>query len=365
MAQKGFRIWEIDFTDLAHSPYGYNPLRFIRYHPDTERYCTQDIITVAAALVPVKDLRDSFWELAARNLLETLIGYTLECLPPSEHNLTSVIKLFSELETGILDQLMEELCTADPTSFTATRWKNLQNGRKAERTYSSIAGILNQKLSNYNFDGAQALFTNPNQIDFAAISHELTAVFLKVSDNDSSLVDLTSLFYTQALQNLLLEADSRPDNRLQIPVRLYLDDFANLMVPDMDKTISIIRSREISVSLVLQSISQLTGLYGHAKAMTIIDNCDHLLYLGGQSLETAQFIAAKADKTVSTILNLPLNKAWLFQRGSMPREVQKYDITHHPYYSQLLEASNTWQWAYQKKDMPFSQAEPLPDSGNL
>lgn len=115
---------------------------------------------------------------------------------------------------------------------------------------------------------------------------------------------------------MIAEADKQPDNRLQIPVRLYLDDFANLLVPDMDKTISVIRSREISVSIVLQSITQLEGLYGHAKSMTIVDNCDHLLYLGGQSVETARFIGVKANKPVSTILNMPLDRAWLFERGA-------------------------------------------------
>ena len=105
----------------------------------------------------------------------------------------------------------------------------------------------------------------------------------------------------------------------------------------MDKTISVTRSREISVSIAIQSITQLEGLYGHAKAMTIIDNCDHMLYLGGQSVETARFIGVKANKPMSTILDMPLGKAWLFERGALPREVRKYDLTRHPLYRQLPE----------------------------
>ena len=105
----------------------------------------------------------------------------------------------------------------------------------------------------------------------------------------------------------------------------------------MDKIISVIRSREISVSIVLQNVTQLEGLYGRAKAMTIVDNCDHLLYLGGQSVETARFIGVKANKPMSTILDMPLGKAWLFERGNAPREVRKYDLTRHPLYHQLPE----------------------------
>ena len=337
LERRGFRVLELDFTDLIHSPWGYNPLRYIRWDSERECWNEQDIITVAAALVPVETLNEPFWECAARNLLEALIGYTLDCLPPEEHTLTSAAKLFAEAESGILDELMREYCTICPDGFVAMRWKGLQGGRKADRTYSSILAILSQKLSNYSFGGVQWLFTNQNQIDFAAISQEPTAVFVHVSDCDFSLSNLTSLFYTQSLQALIAEADSRPDNRLQIPVRLYLDDFANLIIPDVDKTISVIRSREISVSIALQSVTQLEELYGHAKAMTIIDNCDHLLYLGGQSVETARFIGAKANKPASAILNMPLGKAWLFERGCNPREVRRYDLTRHPLYRQLPE----------------------------
>lgn len=337
LERRGFQLLELDFTDLLHSPWGYNPLRFIRYDMERECWNEQDIITVAAALVPVEDKTQPFWEYAARNLLEALIGYTLECLPAEEHDLTSVVRLFAEAETGVLDELMRELCTIDPDGFVAMRWRSLQTCRRADKMYGSILGILAQKISNFSFSGAQEMFINPNQVDFAAISHTPTAVFVRVSDIDFSLNNLTSLFYTQALQIFMAEADSRPDNRLQIPVRLYLDDFANLIVPDMDKTISVTRSREISVSIVLQNITQLEGLYGRAKAMTIIDNCDHLLYLGGQSVETARFIGAKANKPVSAILNMPLDRAWLFERGSTPREVKKYDLTRHPLYHQLPE----------------------------
>ena len=337
LERRGFRVLELDFTNLMHSPWGYNPLRFIRWDGDRQCWNEQDIITVAAALVPVTSRTDPFWDLSARNYAEALIGYTLDNLPREEHTLVSVAKLFAEAETGVLDELMREYCTICPDSFAAMRWKFFQGGRKADKTYSSILAILSQRLSNFSFSGVQQLFTNKNQIDFGAISREPTAVFVHVSDNDFSLSGLTSLFYTQALQALIAEADSRPDNRLQIPVRLYLDDFANLIIPDIDKTISVIRSREISVSIALQSVTQLDGLYGHDKAMTIIDNCDHLLYLGGQSVETARFISTKANKPASAILNLPLGKAWLFERGNSPREVKKYDLTRHPLYRQLPE----------------------------
>jgi len=358
LERRGFRVLEVDFSDLLRSPWGYDPMRFIRWDADRACWNEQDIMAVSATLSPNEDKSNGpFWENAARMMIEALISYTLAYLPPEEHSLTSVAKLFAEAKTGVLDELMREACAVDPDGFTALRWKYLQTGRDADRTYGSILSIVAERLSVFSFGGAQALFRNPNQIDFAAVSHEPTAVFLKVSDCDFSLARLTSLFYTQALQALIAEADARPDNRLKIPVRLYLDDFANLNVPDFDKTISVIRSREISVSVIIQSITQLEGLYGYAKAMTIIDNCDHLLYLGGQSLETARFIGVKADKPMSAILKLPLGKAWLFERGALPREVRKYDLKQHPLYGQLPEYT-----ARRGVGTPY---EPVPPQGQI
>lgn len=360
LERRGFQVMELDFTDLLHSPWGYNPFRFIRWDKTRGCYSEQDILTVSAALVPIDDPRQPFWELVARNMMEALVAYTLECLPPEERNLTSVTRLFDEAGTPqVLDNLMTELSGLNPSSFAARRWKRFQLCQKADKMYGSILGILSQKLSSFGFSGAEKMFINPRQLDFAEISRRKTAVFVKVSDCDFSLASLTSLFYTQALQTLITEADSRPDNRLNIPVRLYLDDFANLNIPDFDKTISVIRSREISVSVVLQSVTQLESGYGHSKAMTIIDNCDHLLYLGGQSLETARFIGNKANKPEWGILNMPLGQAWLFERGSTPRAVRKYDLKQHPLYRQLAESKMKRPVLldpldpYDEQDMPF------------
>lgn len=365
LEQRGFQVMEINFSDLLHSPCGYNPLRFVRWDGERECWNEQDIMTITAALVPNEDKYNGpFWENAARMVLDALISYTLSYLPPEEHDLVSVSKLFAEAETGVLDELMKEICILDPDSFTASRWKYLQTSRKADRAYSCILGIVAERISVFSFSGARALFKNPRQLEFAAISHKPTAVFLKVSDTDFAMARLTSLFYTQALQMLIAEADARPDNRLQIPVRLYLDDFSNLNVPDFDKTISVIRSREVSVSVILQSVTQLEGLYGRAKAMTIIDNCDHLLYLGGQSLETAQFIATKANKPASAILRMPLGKAWLFERGASPQEVRKYDLKQHPLYCQLPEYTAGAKQAV-LYEMPACQQEPLQAAAGM
>lgn len=166
-----------------------------------------------------------------------------------------------------------------------------------------------------------------------------TALFLSVSDSDRSQDALINIFYTQALQYLMAAADRQPNSRLPIPVRFILDDFStNTVIPDFDKIISVIRSREIYVSIVIQSLSQLEGLYGYAKAQTIINNCDHCLYLGGTDTQTARYFAEKFNCQVSTVLNLPLDTMFIFERGSEPRKVQKYELAQDEVYHSLMES---------------------------
>ena len=113
------------------------------------------------------------------------------------------------------------------------------------------------------------------------------------------------------------------------------------MIPDFDKIISVIRSREIYVSLVIQSLSQLEDLYGHAKAQTIINNCDHCLYLGGTDSQTAEYFARKFNCLVSTVLNLPLDILFIFERGSEPVKAKKYELNSDTAYLSLMMPGET------------------------
>ena len=295
-------------------------------------------MTAAAALVPLENQRDPYWELAARSMLTGIIAYVMERLPYRERTMSSVTRLFREMGTGRFDQLMSEVSEIDPECLAAVQYQMFLMTQKAEKMYASVQGILAEKLSPFSFSGVLALMNHPQKISLSRIGERKTAVFLHISDTDRSMDRLATLFYTQALHVLCGSADKRKNNRLKVPVRLILDDFAagaDSCIPDFDKIISVIRSREISVSVILQSLSQLEASYGHNKAMTIVNNCDQLLYLGGQDVETARYIATKANKSVNTVLNMPLDDAWLFTRGEAPRQVQKYNLKEHPLYHQM------------------------------
>ena len=254
LRKNGYQVIEINFQDCAASSYGYNPLMYVRR--DQKRGCCheQDILQIAAALSPVKTKNDPFWEQAAQMALSAMISYVLEYLPRQEHHLGSVIRLLREMGNGSFDRLFEEVCTFAPDSFAAAQYQMLRNIQKSPRTYASIQAFLAEKLSPFAFHGAEKLFTNFSQLYFQNLGDRKTAVFLTISDTDRSMDALATLFYTQALQNLCRHADQCPGGRLRVPVRLILDDFAAGAagcIADFDQISSVIRSREISVSIIL------------------------------------------------------------------------------------------------------------------
>lgn len=327
LTDNGYKVLNIDFSDCGAET-GYNPLDYIRDGHE------QDIMAVSAALVPV-ECDEPYWDLAAETLLQALIGYVLQCLPKKEHDLYTVTRLFL---SGKCDCLFKELETIDPESFAVTRYRLSRKSEAADKMIASVEVMLAERLTMCSFDGVRKLFRNPNRINFPRLGEEKTALFLNISDTDRSMDRLVNLFYTQALQSLCAAADRSPGHRLKIPVRFYLDDFAaNVMIPDFDKIISVIRSREISVSVIIQSISQLEAMYGRARALTILNNADNFLYLGGTDVDTASYIAQRANKPVSAILGMPLDAALLFTRGQPPQMVKKYDLHSHPLYPRLPE----------------------------
>lgn len=354
LAARGYRVLSIDFADLGSSnpnACGYNPLDYIRYNEATGRWSGQDIMTIACALAPVESQKDPFWDYSAQMYVACMIGYVMECLPPEQRTLEYVMKLFGEMdfdrnnssfeEGSNFGRMLHELGQKDPNSFAWKKFCSFRGNATAEKMHESIRGILASKLDVLTFDAVLALYTRKNRVDFASLGRERTALFLTVSDTDRSLDRLVNLFYTQAFQALCNSADrDYPDHRLPVPVRFMLDDFAaGTIIPDFDNLTSVIRSREISVSIVIQSLTQLEGLYGKAKAMTIINNCDNWLYLGGQDTNTAKFIADKVNCLSSTILSLPLGSAYLFTRGQPAREVKKYDLRSHTRYHFLPESA--------------------------
>ena len=342
LKKKGYKIVNLDFTDVENTPWGYNPLSYIRetnneaLRKEGSYYNEQDVKKLAAAICPIQNAKDPYWDYAAQMYLEAFILYVLNCLPEHQHTLCDIYYMLMNMSDGEMKALFEEECTTHPKGSFALKYATIKNNFTADKMSASIIGILAQHLDVIASRGVMHLYTAPKQVRFEDFLNGKIVLFLNVSDSDRSQDALVNMFYTQAFQYLMCAADKQPDSRLPIPVRFIMDDFStNTNISDFDNIISVIRSREIYVSLIVQSISQLYSSYSKDKAQTIINNCDHLLYLGGNDPVSTDYFARKANCQLSTMEWLGVGEVYVFGRGTRPVKDKLYDIEADNLYQKI------------------------------
>lgn len=321
---KGYKVHRISFINPTDAE-GYNPLEYIRKDADGKiRY--QDIISLADILIDeVKDNKDPFWHVSAKNVLEFIIAYCMEVLPEEDHNMNSVIRLYHAFIKPNGHLAFYDYVNKNPQSFIADRYYEITQLIPAEKTYGGVIAFCNCALKWFSLPEAKHLFSNSEAIKFEKVGVEKTCLFVEVSDCDFSMSSLINLFFSQLLQTLIAVANNDPIGRLPVSTRIILDDFgANLKIKDFDKLISICRSRDIMFSVVLQSVSQLESTYGKSQQVSILNNFDHVVYLGGiNDIESATFIAARIAKTEETVLCMPRDKEIIIPSGGKAVYVDK------------------------------------------
>lgn len=330
----GYEVDKLDFTTFSGTV-GYNPLDYVRWHDGDP--VQQDMIAIASAVCPAKEHKsDPFWPRAAANYLTSYIAFVFEMYPQSEWTMNSVIEVFEKACVGESEMLFGELERRRPKSYAVSLYKRAKSTARADRMHSSIMGIIAAYLLPFGFESARASYSHPRRIDFEKFAQGKHALFVTIDDMDRSLDGLTSLFVRQAFTSLADYADHQCANHaLPIPVRFMLDDFANLHLPAFDDILSVTRSRNIAVTVICQTVSQLEARYNEATANSIIGNCDTQLVLAFQDERTARYFALRANKSASTLLETPLGKWWLFVRGSKGKCDESYRLEDHPRYGEL------------------------------
>ena len=332
LRKRGFEVYKIDMINLDESC-SYNPLDYIRYDKKRGGYSEQDILRIASMLISDKDSRDPFWERSAQTFLCCLIAYVMETFEPEERNLGTVADVFRMCEvTDDEIRFLAEHSLLIPDSYASKKYQMIKREFRADKTWSCIQAFVTTALDKFDFQSMRDMMKSPPAFHFAELGRRKMVVFVNTSDTDDSLDDITSLLYTQALHALCQEADKQPDNRLKIPVRLILDDFAAsaAYIPKFDQLVSVLRSRDISVSCILQSLSQLKSAYGTERCNTILNNSDTILFLGCSDMETVNYIATRVGTTMEKVMTLESDKAYLLLRGEKGRKVSKippYSIT--------------------------------------
>lgn len=313
----GYHVMKIDFIHPRESV-GYNPLLSIRETEDG--YNQLDIMTVVSKILPLeegKNRDDRFWIESARGLVGFLIAFTLEAFERKDHNMVTVAEILKGMDTRSGKDIINMWILRHPSSYVADLYRMSQIITQSERTWSCIQKFAVGGLEAFLYKDLRRIFvSDENAFNVKKFLRRKSVLFINNSDVNRYADRIVNLLYAQLINDIFEEADKREDGRLKIPVRFIIDDFAsNVYIEDFDKLISVTRSRNISLSIIVQNLTQLSAMYGENKANTIIVNCDHILYLGGQDIKTAEYIGHRAGLAEEKVLVMQADKAYLIKRG--------------------------------------------------
>ncbi|MCR5093334.1 MAG: type IV secretory system conjugative DNA transfer family protein [Lachnospiraceae bacterium] len=328
LKERGYRVVKLDFTDPANSEH-YNFFDYI--------HSTQDIVKVAHMLIYLNNKGghyDPFWDESSQLLMQACIAFLMESDYKSERTLEYIMKLIDMCDvdeysrssdpSSELDKIMRFHEEKHPGSYAAKTYRKFRTG--ANKTLKNIMICVTSRLGLFDSPEINELLRT-DTVNIPSIGDRKTALFVVVSDTDRSLDVLANIFFSQAMNELCLHADKECEgNRLPVPVRFILDDFAtNVKICEFPRMIASIRSRGISAMLMIQAESQLQEAYGY-DASTIIGNCDTYLYMGGNDVGTAKAVAERCDMPLKKILNMPVGTNWIFRRGQAPINGRNIDL---------------------------------------
>ena len=340
--KRGYEILDLNFVNPLESSCAYDPLEYVRSY--------SDITFLAKSIVkadPQKDnsSADPYWDKAATSLLSAEIAYTL--MMKNNATFADVLEMHNNLilDEGngtirtSLDARFENIALKDPTCFAVSCWKSFKN--LPIRTAGCVFGTLNTTIDTIFSPEIRKMMATKKKVDFERMATKKTILFVTTSAVNPALHCFVNIFYAQAFKQLFEYAESRPDGVLPIPVHVLCDDFATgSRVLNFPEYISVFREKGLSVTLLLQSESQLDQMYGADNATSIINNCDSYIYLGGMDLKTAQNISLRLDAPLDEVLYMPIGQEILFRRGQRPIITRRYDIQKDDVYLSVTKDYN-------------------------
>ena len=369
MLRNGYKVKIFNSINFKKSHH-YNPFAYIHSEKDILKLVT----TLIANTKGEGKSGDDFWQKAETLLYTALIGYIHYEAPEEEKNFATLIEFINAMEVREDDETFEnnvdlafkELAQREPNHFAVRQYKKYKLA--AGKTAKSINISCGARLAPFDIQELREI-TMYDELELDTLGDRKTALFLIMSDTDSTFNFLISMIYSQLFNLLCEKADDVYGGRLPVHVRCLIDECANIgQIPNLEKLMATIRSREISACLVLQAQSQLKALYKD-NADTIIGNCDSSIFLGGKEPGTLKELNQalgketidtfntgesrgrevshslnyqKLGKDLATIDELAVldgGKCILQLRGVRPFLSDKYDITKHPNYKYLSDAN--------------------------
>lgn len=340
--KRGYEILDLNFANPLESTCAYDPLEYVGSYSDIN-FLSKSVVKSD----PQKDnsVADPYWDEAATSLLNAETAYTL--MTKDNATFADVLELHDSLvldEGGgtirtSLDSKFDYIASKDPTCFAVSCWKSFKN--LPIKTAGCVYGTLNTTLDAIFTPEIRKMMKTKKKVDFEELATKKTILFVTTSAVNPALHSFVNMFYAQAFKQLFEYAENRPDGVLPIPVHVLCDDFATgSRVLNFPEYISIFREKGISVTLLLQSESQLEQMYGTDNATTIINNCDSYIYLGGMDLRTAQNISLRLNAPLDEVLYMPIGQEVLFRRGQRPIVTRRYDIQKNDVYQKVTKDYN-------------------------
>ena len=361
LEHKGYEVKILDLINMDKS-HCYNPFVYLKDDNDVQRLVTN---LFKSTTPKGSQSNDPFWDTAASMLLLSLIFYLWYEAPEEEQNFTMVMEMLragdvkedDDMYLSPLDLLFEKLENTNPDHIALKYYKDYHSG--SAKTLKSIQITLASRLEKFNLRSLSML-TMTDELELSSLGEKKTALFALIPDNDTSFNFIVSILYTQLFQQLFYVADHKYKGSLPVPVHFVMDEFANVSLPDdFDKILSVMRSRQVSVSIILQNLAQLKSLF-EKQWESIVGNCDEFLYLGGNEQSTHKYVSELLGKenldlntygkshgrngnystnyqqtgrellTPDEVRMLDNKYAILFIRGERPIKDLKYDILKHP-----------------------------------
>ena len=298
----GYDIKVLDLINMEKS-HCYNPFAYLRNDNDIQRLVTNLFKNTTPKGA---QSQDPFWDQAAQMLLLALVFYLHYEAPPEERNFSMVMEMIRAGEVredddtyqSPLDELFDRLEMRDPEHIALKYYRNYRSG--SGKTLKSIQITLVSRLEKFNLESLAGM-TQTDEMELWSLGEKKTAIFAVIPDNDSSFNFIVGLLYTQLFQQLYYQADVVHGGRLPVHVHFVMDEFANVALPDeFDKLLATMRSREISVSIIIQNLAQLKSLF-EKQWESLVGNCDEFLYMGGNEQSTHEYVSKLLGKeTIDT-----------------------------------------------------------------
>ena len=294
----GYKIKIFDLINMEKSD-KYNFFSYLRDEKDVLKL-VNNLITNTNS--PYSKTSGDFWEKAETALLQALFSYILFETREEDKHIGSVMELLRLAEVrednedfkSPLDLLFEDLKEQDPNNFASKQYDLFKLG--AGKTAKSILVSVGVRLSAFNIPAVSELLSE-DTLEMDTLGDEKTALFVILPDTDKTFNFISAIMYQQLFDTLFLKAENEYGGRLPFHVRFLLDEFANIgQIPSFETYIATMRSREVSVSVILQNVAQLKSLYKDTWE-TITGNCDTLLFLGGKEQSTLEYISKMIGKT--------------------------------------------------------------------